>query len=134
MGFRITGSRSLMPPRGKPGAYHNGHVAGIVQRAILHPLTGFFVAECDTRTVACQTVLARAGSLAKFLSYDFNVALLPRQKQPARFGMEFVSILFEFRGRVSLRIDANGVEEDITTHSIAEQALYLGELGGLHWA
>src|ERR1700746_4101599 len=119
MGFRITGSRSLMPPRGKPVAYHNGHVAGIVQRAILHPLTGFFVAECGTRSEACQTVLPGAGSFAKFLEYHFNIALLPRQKQPARFGMEFVSILFEFRGRVSLRIDANGVEEDIETHSSA---------------
>ena len=84
--------------------------------------------------MAGQTVLARTGSLAEFLSYYFDITLLPRQKQPARFDMKFVSILFEFRGRVSLRIDADGVEEDITAHSVTEQALHLGEFGGLHWA
>ncbi len=78
-----------------------------------------------------QIVLARTGSLAQLLAHQFDICPIAGQEQPSRFDVELVRVRSQFLGCVSLRVDADGVEEYVTTHSLAEETLHLSQFGGL---
>src|SRR5262247_2828120 len=56
-----------------------------------------------------------------------NVLQLSGEERPAGTGVKRVGISFELVRRIVLRIDGDGIEEDVTTHAVAQLFLHLGQ-------
>ena len=64
---------------------------------------------------------------------EINIGFGSSQKKPARAHVKFVRIGFKDSRSVMLRVNADGVEENVFAHAITQHVLYLEETRGFQW-
>src|ERR1041385_755595 len=133
-GLLIALAALMLSPGGEPVRNHGCDVARIIQRTVAHPLAGRLVANHQAGAVVGELILVWSGSLPEFLPDHFDVFLLSSQEEPSRPGMKFSGVGFQRLRRVVLRINADGIKEDVFSHAITEQLLHLGQLGSFERA
>src|SRR4029077_15031035 len=67
----------------------------------------------------------------EFFADQVNVRFFACKKEPARTGMILFSVCLELYRRIALRINTDGVKENLFAHPITQQTLYLRQPGCL---
>src|SRR5262249_6064623 len=112
---------------------HYSQELWVLEGAVADPLASRFAADDDVGGVIEAIPGVVGGEQGELLSGKRNGGFLARQGQPARSDVKSLGVPVTGPGRVSRRIDRDGVEEDRTAHPGSEYLLQLDELCGFEW-
>src|SRR5947209_20078124 len=103
---------------------HPGLKTGIVQGGTTYPLANCLIADQQMGNMAI-CVNGRVGIKSQPSAQKNNVLFFARQKGPARPHMKLFHVGPQYFWRVVVRINADGIKEDIFADAVAQLPLHL---------